>query len=92
MPTLAPIWRALSIHFRNALAGHLQRSRDLTRGFVSMVAPQDLGALDIAESGSSGLPKLIEASLLLIGKNEPGRRDACAVGPHNTKQGHMDMF
>jgi hypothetical protein len=57
--------------FQNALARHLHGARDLAHVFTSIIAPQDLSSLDIAESGGLGLAKKIEMVLLFTGKNEP---------------------
>src|ERR1700745_2008553 len=56
--------------FQHALARHLQGASDLADGLAGMVAPQDLRALDITESGGLGLSKLIEMILLFLSKNE----------------------
>src|SRR5579862_6582739 len=57
--------------FQNTLARHLQGSCDLADGLAGIIAPQDLRALDIAESGGLGMAKVAEVILLFISKNEP---------------------
>jgi hypothetical protein len=65
--------------FQNALARHFQGSCDLAHSLAGMIAPQDLRPLDIAESGSLGLAKLIETTFLFGCENE---RRTCGYSCH----------
>jgi hypothetical protein len=78
--------------FQNALTRHLQGACDLADSFASMITPQDLRSLDIAESSGLGLAKLIEMILSSSVRTSLGRVDARAMAQHSTKQETMDMF
>jgi hypothetical protein len=66
---------------QHAFARHLQGARDLTYSLAGMITPQDLRALDVAESGGSRLTKLIEVLLLLVGQNELRALGCSCHGP-----------
>jgi hypothetical protein len=66
---------------QHTFARHLQGARGLAYGLAGMISPQNLRALDVAESRALRLTELVEVFFLLVGQNELRALGCSCHGP-----------
>jgi hypothetical protein len=65
---------------QNAFPRHLQDTGDLTHRLPGRIKPQDLRALNIAESSGLRMAQLIQVMFLFVGKDKTGSPGSSSHG------------